>query len=93
MVELFPAHGTQVELETLEVDDECVRQLPDGAPPLSRDAPLALVAHVTVVSLSMCIGEELLRLILWSSRITYQHEPSRYESSRAHKKNIFTPGR
>lgn len=62
MVELFPAHGTQVELETLEVDDECVRQLLDGTPPLSRDAPLALVAHVTVVSLFVCVGDGLIHL-------------------------------
>lgn len=46
------AHGTEVELEALEVHDEGRRKLLYRAPPLRRHALPALLAQVAVVPLS-----------------------------------------
>lgn len=51
MVQLLTAHGAQVKLESLEVHDEGIGKLLDGATPLGGHALLALFAQVTVVPL------------------------------------------
>lgn len=51
MVELMSAHRAQVKLKALEVHDQGVRQLLDGAPPLRRYSLPTLLAEVAVIAL------------------------------------------